>query len=166
MFFTNKTKLLLVDGNERDTSLISGYLHQLDKEVEITIIKDGQSTLDFLNAIDNSNLHTLPDIIIMEIHLGLISGLEILRFIKTKEILKKTPVVLLTSSSSDEHISKAYGSHANCYITKPEIGTGYLGILKKICFFWPNHSQKDQMEKRPLSFNLPQSSLSSPLPGP
>lgn len=149
MIFTDKTKLLLADGNEGDTSLISGHLLKLDKELEITTMRDGQSTMDLLSAIDKSSIHTLPDIIIMEIHLGLISGLDILRFIKTKEILKKTPVVLLTSSSSDEHINEAYGSHANCYITKPKLGGGYLEILKKIWFFWLLHGQKNQIDRRP-----------------
>ena len=79
---------------------------------------------------------TRPDVILLDLNLPRKDGREVLAEIKADEDLKLIPVVVLTTSQAEEDILKAYGSHANCYITKPVDLAKFMAVVKSIEHFW------------------------------
>ena len=78
------------------------------------------------------NCELLPDLILLDINLPKIDGKEVLIFIKNDTILKKIPVVMLTTSSSEMDINDAYNNHANCFIIKPVDFNKFISVIKMI----------------------------------
>jgi two-component system response regulator len=77
-----------------------------------------------------------PDLVLLDLNLPKMDGREVLRAIKSDEVLKIIPVVILTTSQEEEDIVKAYGLHANCYITKPVNFDKFKDIVQAIENFW------------------------------
>jgi two-component system, chemotaxis family, response regulator Rcp1 len=77
-----------------------------------------------------------PDLILLDLNLPKKDGREVLEEIKESPALKSIPVVILTTSASEEDILRSYRLHANCYITKPVDLAGFLKVVKSIDNFW------------------------------
>jgi CheY-like chemotaxis protein len=77
-----------------------------------------------------------PDLVLLDINLPRMNGHEVLAEIKSDPLLKRIPVLVLTTSSADEDIHKAYGLHANCYITKPVGMDQFIRAIESIDDFW------------------------------
>ena len=77
-----------------------------------------------------------PDLILLDLNLPKKDGREVLEEIKQSPALKSIPVVILTTSASEEDILRSYRLHANCYITKPVDLDGFLKVVKSIDNFW------------------------------
>ncbi|MCH8495867.1 MAG: response regulator, partial [Balneolales bacterium] len=78
----------------------------------------------------------VPDLIILDINLPRKNGHEVLAFIKSNDKLKSTPVIMLTTSSSEKDIAQSYHKHANCFITKPVDVEDFLRAVVEIEQFW------------------------------
>lgn len=127
--------ILLVEDNEGDILLTLEALSESKYSNEVTVIKDGDAALTyFKNCMDNNE--RLPDLVLLDINLPKIDGKEVLSFIKTHNKLARIPVLMLTTSSSEEDIKDAYSSHANCYIPKPVDLNNFFDIIKAIEDFW------------------------------
>lgn len=83
----------------------------------------------------------MPNLILLDINMPRLNGLEVLDFIKKDEQLKKIPVIMLTTSSSDSDISACYEKSANCFITKPLDFGKFLNVVQAIESFWFNVAQ-------------------------
>ena len=103
---------------------------------KVYVKRDGAEALDFLYSIIDNNTSELPDLILLDINLPKIDGKEVLHKIKTHPTLKKIPVVMLTTSSSEVDILESYNNHANCYIIKPVDLNKFFNIVKAIENFW------------------------------
>lgn len=128
--------ILLVEDNEGDIVLTMEALDDARLHNKISVKKDGAAALDFLFDLSENDIDNLPDLILLDINLPKIDGKEVLNQVKSHEILKKIPVVMLTTSSSELDITEAYKSHANCYITKPVDLNKFFDIVKAIENFW------------------------------
>ena len=78
----------------------------------------------------------MPQLILLDINMPKINGIEVLDFIKKDERLKKIPVVMLTTSSSESDIAACYEKSANCFITKPLDFGKFLNVIESIETFW------------------------------
>ena len=92
-------------------------------------------TKDGMEALKLAREHH-PDLILMDIQLPEISGLEVTKWLKEDDDLKTIPVVVLTTSEADEDILKSYQLHANCYVTKPVDLDKFLTLVKRLEHFW------------------------------
>lgn len=128
--------ILLVEDNEGDIVLTMEALEDAKIINKITVKKDGAAALDYLFHLAATNKDELPDLILLDINLPKIDGKEVLNQVKTNQILKKIPVVMLTTSSSESDILESYNSHANCYIIKPVDLDKFFNIVKAIENFW------------------------------
>ena len=128
--------ILLVEDNEGDIVLTMEALEDARIINKITVKKDGAAALDYLYDLAATNKDYLPDLVLLDINLPKIDGKEVLMQIKTHEILRKIPVVMLTTSSSEFDILESYNSHANCYIIKPVDLNKFFNIVKAIENFW------------------------------
>ena len=134
--FMKEIHILLVEDNEGDIVLTMEALEDARVQNKVTVKKDGAVALDYLADLAAQSPEDLPDLILLDINLPKIDGKEVLNYIKKDEQLKKIPVVMLTTSSSQQDILESYNGHANCYITKPVDINKFFNIVKVIEDFW------------------------------
>jgi two-component system, chemotaxis family, response regulator Rcp1 len=129
-------EILLVEDNPGDARLTLEAFKEGKVLNNITIMGDGVEALAYLRRQGNYARAVPPDIILLDLNLPKMDGREVLAEIKADERLKKIPVVVLTTSEAEEDVARAYGSHANCYITKPVELEQFLNVVQSIDSFW------------------------------
>lgn len=134
----NPIKILLVEDNEGDILLTTEALEECKVPNELQILRDGSEALHFLITQAKQNLKELPDLILLDINLPRKNGHEVLESVKNHPDLKHIPIIMLTTSSSEIDILRAYQEHANCYIIKPLEVNDFLNVTSKIEDFWLN----------------------------
>lgn len=130
--------ILLVEDNEGDILLTTEALEEGKIANDLSVVKNGKDALDFLFKRGEFKEVTRPDLILLDINLPLKNGHEVLEVIKTNEKTKHIPVIMLTTSSSENDIKLAYKHHANCYITKPVEVEDFIKAVASIEEFWFN----------------------------
>lgn len=128
--------ILLVEDNEGDIVLAKEALHDGRIINQVSVARDGDEALDFLKRKGNHTNAEKPDLVLLDINMPRLSGLEVLVAMKNDEQLKIIPVVMLTTSSAEKDIRFAYEHHANCYITKPVDLDKFMEVVHKIEDFW------------------------------
>ena len=129
-------ELLLVEDNEPDVRLTKEALREAKVKNRLSVAEDGVDAMDFLRRQGRHASAPRPDLILLDLNLPRKDGRLVLKEIKADESLKRIPVVVLTTSKSEEDVLKAYDLHANCYITKPVDFTQFMGVVKAIENFW------------------------------
>ncbi len=124
-------KILMVEDNEGDIILMQEALREARIANQVMVARDGQQALDLLQDEDSR-----PDLILLDINLPKVNGLEVLATIKKDASLQIIPVIVLTTSSSDKDILTSYANHANCFINKPVDLDSFMEIIRSIESFW------------------------------
>lgn len=130
--------ILLVEDNEGDIILTTEALEEGRILNKLSVARDGREAVDFLNKEGAFKKALTPDLILLDVNLPKMNGHEVLKYIKNQETLKKIPVIMLTTSSSQEDIDSSYQNHANCYITKPIEVSDFMKAVNQIEEFWVN----------------------------
>jgi len=128
--------ILIVEDNEGDILLIKEAFEEAKLANDITIVRDGEKAIHFLEKKGKYSDAKIPDLIILDVNLPRKNGHEVLEFVKTNDQLMQIPVIMLTTSSSENDIIKSYKNHANCYITKPVEVDDFLKAVLEIEEFW------------------------------
>ena len=129
-------ELLLVEDNPGDVRLTQEALKEGTLEVNLSVARDGVEAIDFLRHRAPFTNAPLPDLILLDLNLPRKNGREVLSEIKSDPLLRRIPVLVMTTSRADQDIQKAYSLNANCYITKPMDLDEFLRIVKSIEDFW------------------------------
>jgi two-component system, chemotaxis family, response regulator Rcp1 len=129
-------EVLLVEDSPGDVRLTREAFKDAKVHINLHVASDGAEAMDFLNRDGKHSDVPRPDLILLDLNLPKKDGREVLDEIKQSPILKCIPVVILTTSASDEDILRSYRLHANCYITKPVGLDGFLEVVKSIDTFW------------------------------
>ncbi|HMT10426.1 MAG TPA: response regulator [Ignavibacteria bacterium] len=129
-------QVLLVEDNEGDVRLVKEAFNESKIDKVFSVAKDGEEALNYLYRRGKYAESVRPDIILLDINLPKKNGFEVLESIKKDDDLKRIPVIMLSSSSSEDHISKSYDLSANCYVTKPVDFDEYTQTVKTIEDFW------------------------------
>ena len=132
----NEIHILLVEDNEGDIVLTKETFLDARIKNKVSIVRDGEEAINFLNNKVANEIELLPDLILLDINLPKIDGKEVLHYIKNNDLLKKIPVVILTTSSSETDMKAAYDSDANCFISKPVNFEKLFSVLRLIDDFW------------------------------
>ena len=135
-YIPRSLQVLLVEDNEGDVRLIKEAFSESKIDKTFSVARDGEEALNYLYARGKYADRTKPDIILLDINLPKKNGFEILESIKNDPVLKKIPLIMLSSSSSEEHVTKSYDLNANCYVTKPVDFDEYTQAVKIIEDFW------------------------------
>jgi CheY-like chemotaxis protein len=130
--------ILLVEDNEGDIILTLEALKEAKIHNEINVVRDGDAALQYLGKEGQYKDVETPDLILLDINLPKVDGIEVLAKIKSNEDLMVIPVVMLTTSDSEKDIFQSYQSHANCYITKPVNFENFMDVIQTIKDFWIN----------------------------
>jgi len=134
----NEKHILIVEDNEGDIVLTLEALKEVKLTNKITVARDGLEALNMLKRNSPYEKFSLPDILLLDINLPKMNGKEVLSFIKSDPVLKMLPVIMLSTSSSENDIKDSYNNHANCYITKPTDFSQFTDLIKTVENFWIN----------------------------
>ena len=129
-------EVLLVEDNPGDAQLTKIALEEGKVRIDLNVVEDGVEALLYLRRIGKYATATQPDLILLDLNLPKKDGREVLEEIKADEALKRIPVVILTTSQSEEDILKVYNLNANCYIPKPVDFERFVKIVQSIEHFW------------------------------
>jgi two-component system, chemotaxis family, response regulator Rcp1 len=129
-------ELLLVEDSEPDVRLTKEALNEAKVKNRLWVVEDGVEAMEFLR---NEGRHAdvpRPDLILLDLNLPRKDGRQVLSEIKADELLRRIPVVILTTSKNEEDVLRAYDLHANCYITKPVDFNRFMEVVKSVEDFW------------------------------
>lgn len=132
-------EILLVEDNLNDAELTIRALNKNKISNSIIHLKDGAMALDFLFAkgeFEGRNTGNKPKVILLDLKMPRIDGLEVLQRIKANELTCKIPVVVLTSSKESPDIEMAYALGANSYIVKPVAFEGFSKAITDLGLYW------------------------------
>ncbi len=133
----NRTiEILLVEDSPGDVRLIKEALKEGNVRTHLSVTEDGEEALNYLRRKGRYAEAIRPDLILLDLHLPKKDGREVLAEIKADPDLKRIPVVILTTSESEQDILKSYDLHANCYVTKPVHLDKFIAVVKAIENFW------------------------------
>ncbi len=128
--------ILLVEDNEGDIILTREAFEESKVKTVISVAKNGKEALDFLFKRGEFAHVKKPDLILLDINIPIYNGHEVLRQVKADPVLKKIPVIMLTTSSSQKDLGNAYENHCNSYVKKPLEMREFLTAILKIEDFW------------------------------
>ena len=131
--------ILLVEDNPDDEALTLRALKQSKLANEIVITRDGTEALDFLfgtGAYAGRDVTNTPGVVLLDLKLPKLSGLEVLQRLRADPRTKLTPVVVLTSSSEDEDMMKSYELGANSYVRKPVVFGKFADAVSQLGLYW------------------------------
>jgi two-component system response regulator len=128
--------LLLVEDNPGDARLTQEALKDINHRMKVQHVNDGVEALAFLQKEEPYANVPRPDLILLDLNMPRMNGLELLEKVKGDKSLKQIPVLILTISEAEEDISGAYDLNANCYINKPVDFGQFTDIAEAIETFW------------------------------
>jgi chemotaxis family two-component system response regulator Rcp1 len=129
-------EILMVEDSPSDTQLAIEALHEAKISNRLSHVEDGVEALEFLRRQGPYQDAPRPDLILLDLNLPRMDGRQLLEEIKQDPDLRIIPVVVLTTSRSEQDVLRSYQLHANCYITKPVDFTQFMHVVKSIEHFW------------------------------
>ena len=141
-------EILLVEDLRTDAILIQRALKKGGVINPINLVRDGQEALDYLfgqSHYKDQHDYPIPGLILLDLKLPKVNGLEVLKQVKKAEILQRIPIVVLTASDQSKDINTAYDAGANSYLVKPVTLTAFIEVATKIKLYW-------LLENKPPSF--------------
>ena len=135
----NEIEILLVEDNPSDAELTMRALKKGNLANKIVHLKDGAEALDFLFGKGDyitRDINNKPKVVLLDLKMPKINGIEVLQEIKKSDLTKKIPVVILTSSNEDPDIKTCYALGVNSYIVKPVGFDNFTKVVSELGFYW------------------------------
>lgn len=129
-------EILLVEDSPSDVRLTREALKDAKILNNLSVASDGEEAMEYLHRTGRHADAVRPDLVLLDLNLPRKDGREVLAEMKADEELRSIPVVVLTTSRSEEDVLRAYDLHANCFITKPVGLDQFLRIVESIHGFW------------------------------
>lgn len=130
--------ILLVEDNDDDVELTVHAFRKSQLSSEIVVVHDGEEALDYLfrrNA-EGGDEHELPAVMLLDLKLPGISGLDVLRRVRGADETRRMPVVILTTSDDENDIINGYNLGVNSYIQKPVDFSAFTGVVDQLGLYW------------------------------
>jgi len=135
----NEVEILLVEDNDQDAEMTLRALQKQNMANNVHRVENGQEALNFLfatGAYSDRNVNKGPRVVLLDLKLPKVDGLEVLQRIKSDERTKMIPVVVLTSSKEDRDMVDSYKLGVNSYISKPVEFERFLEAVKQFGLYW------------------------------
>ena len=135
----NERTILIVEDNADDEEFTLRALHRAHVTNEIVVTRDGREALDYLfaeNQYAGRDLTSMPAVILLDLKLPKLSGIDVLRRIRAEPATRFIPVVVLTSSNEDEDMLNSYESGANSYVRKPVEFAAFANAVARLGAYW------------------------------
>ena len=128
-------EILLIEDNADDEELVVLALTEAGVANPVRVLRDGAAALEYLFTVDRESLR-LPRVVLLDLQLPRVNGLQVLRRIRADERTRHLPVVVLTSSDADEDILGSYETGANSYVRKPVDFVEFSGAVRTLGIYW------------------------------
>ena len=131
-------RILLVEDDPKDVELTLTALDEYNLANEVVVARDGEEALDYLYYRGNFTMRSSenPAVLLLDLKLPKVDGLEVLKQIKVDEKLKMIPVVVLTSSHEEKDMVASYKLGVNAYVVKPVDFHDFVNVIKELGMFW------------------------------
>lgn len=131
-------RILLAEDSERDIELTLAALDEYNLANEVVVARDGAEALDYLHQRGKFASHPngLPVVVLLDLKMPKVDGLEVLRQMKDDSRLKQVPVVMVTSSREEQDLVRSYERGVNGYVVKPVDFQKFADAIKQIGYFW------------------------------
>jgi CheY-like chemotaxis protein len=131
-------RILMVEDDPKDVELTLTALEEYNLVNEVVVVRDGQEGLDYLYCQGQfrARLHENPAVILLDLKLPKVDGLEVLNRIKSDDRLKTIPVVVLTSSREERDMMRSYQLGVNAYVVKPVDFHEFVNAVRELGIFW------------------------------
>lgn len=142
--------VMLVEDNVDHAELVIRTLEDHRIANRVRHFLDGQSALDYLfhrGEFSDSTAAPHPHVILLDLRLPKVDGMDVLRTIKESDELKAIPVVILTTSEAEKDVAKAYYNHANSYLVKPVGFEEFKKLMDDLGFYWLGWNTHPQMKE-------------------
>ena len=139
MNYQDAVDILLVEDNPRDTELTIRALNKHNIANKLIVLEDGAETLDFIfcrGKYADRVITNYPKVILLDLKLPKINGLEVLKTIKSDKRTKMIPVIMVTSSMQDSDMKTAYEYSANSYVVKPVDFNKFIEAMSHLVLYW------------------------------
>ena len=128
--------VLLVEDDRDDEELTIRGLRGSHLNNPVEVAHDGQEAVDYLFGTEREPAHPIPAVVLLDLKLPRVGGLEILKRIRADERTHRLPVVILTSSNEDKDLVNGYDSGANSYVCKPIQSEDFAAAIKQLGVYW------------------------------
>ena len=131
--------ILLVEDDQAHAEVVRRILSGSRIAIRLMHVSDGQAALDYLFRRKDFSAPALsprPGLILLDLRLPKVDGLEVLKAIKSDDGLSQIPVVMLTTSVAEADVTKAYAYHANSYLVKPADFEQFGELVEALCYYW------------------------------
>ena len=134
----NLKRILLAEDNPNDVELTLAALAEHNLANEVVVVRDGAEALDYLYCRGSFAMRNgaSPVVILLDLKMPKVDGLEVLRTVKADDRLKTIPVVVLTSSREEKDLVESYKLGVNAYVVKPVDFQDFVGAVKQLGVFW------------------------------
>ena len=135
----NEVEVLLVEDNETDAELTIRALKRKNLANSLVWVKDGEEALEFIFAsgrYSNREIQDLPKLVLLDLRMPKVDGMEVLRKIKADDRTSKIPIVVLTSSKEDKDIVESYNLGVNSYVSKPVEFDEFTDAVSTLGLYW------------------------------
>lgn len=139
--FSNSISVLLVEDNINEVEITRLAFVEANLGINLNHVANGEEALEYLFKKGEFSEIPTPDLVLLDIDLPQINGMDVLHIIKTSDSLKSIPVIMLTTTNNDEAINEAYKLHANSYICKPLGFENFLKVIAGLNNYWVNISK-------------------------
>jgi CheY-like chemotaxis protein len=131
-------RILMVEDDPKDVELTLTALEDYNLANEVVVTRDGQEALDYLHCRGqfSGRVHENPAVILLDLKLPKVDGLEVLNRIRADDRLKMIPVVVLTSSREERDMMRSYQLGVNAYVVKPVDFHEFVNAVKELGVFW------------------------------
>lgn len=131
-------RILLVEDSPKDVTLTLAAFEETLLANEVVVVSDGQQALDFLRRQGEFAQRSdgNPAVVLLDLKLPKVNGLEVLEQVKQDPELKSIPIVMLTSSREESDLARSYGLGVNAYVVKPVAFPDFVTALKELGLFW------------------------------
>jgi len=133
---SRQVEFLLAEDNPGDVRLTQEALRESKISNNLNVVKDGVEALAFLRKEGPYADAPTPDVVLLDLNLPKKDGREVLAENKSDPLLKRIPVVIVTSSEAEKDILRTYDLHANCYVSKPVDLDQFIKVIQAIESFW------------------------------
>jgi CheY-like chemotaxis protein len=133
-------EILLVEDNPKDVELTLYALKKHNLANNVVVARDGQEALDYFFAKESklrvAGKNTYPKLVLLDLKMPLVSGIDVLRRLKSDEATKSIPIVVMTSSNVDKDVEECYRLGVNSYLRKPVDFNQFVEAAKTIGLYW------------------------------
>lgn len=136
-FLDRSARYLIVEDDDDHAALIQRSLRRVSPQSTAFRVADGTAALRYLRGENPfGDVPMRPDVVLLDLKLPGMNGLQVLEAIKTDRDLRRIPVVMLTTSTADSDREAAYAQHVNSYLVKPMEFSGFTDLVREICHYW------------------------------